>query len=552
MFVLGRLFVVQVVEGARYKEIAIDQWTRELPVKAERGKIVDRGGTVLAVNEAAYSVYIRPRSVTDVSAVARAFSDVFSMDAASLEEKIKTTASSEITAVRRTSKEKINELTLYSLDGVYFAADGIRYYPLGDCLCQILGYTSSDGAGQSGIEKYYDEYLKGIDGEILYEADLVGKDVGRAPSYKKAVSGLTIRLNIDAEIQQICEAVMAKAAMKYTPKGAAVVVMEPSSGKVIASAQYPSFDLNSPPRDDVSRLLDLSRCRIISDSYEPGSTFKIITSAANIEETLNGNPKALALDHVYPDSRYRTVLGRKIKCWSSHEKGKHSNQTLKEALNNSCNPCFVDIALSLGKEKMYEYVKAFNFGRATGVDFSGEAGGMLIPLSSVTDGDIARISFGQTVAVTQLQLAAAACACVNGGVYNSPTIVGEILDPDGNVAETIRPSRSERVLSERASKILASYLEGVVKDGSGKQAFIEGYRVGGKTGTAQKYENGAIAQGKYVMSFMGFFPADKPEYLALLTVDEPIGGSYGSTVAAPLVKEIFEKIIVAKRIKSKG
>ena len=248
-------------------------------------------------------------------------------------------------------------------------------------------------------------------------------------------------------------------------------------------------------------------------------------------------------------SRFRTVGGRNIKCWSSHLNGKHSRQTLQEALNNSCNPCFVDIALALGSEKMYDYIERLNFGKVTGVDFPGEASGLLLPLSSVTDGDIARISFGQTIAVTPLQLAASTAALVNGGTYYQPYLACEISDRDGKIAEVIPPKSKGRVVSEKASKTLSGYLEQVVEKGSGNKAYIEGYRVGGKTGTAQKYENGVIAQGKYVMSFIGFFPADDPEYLALCVVDEPVGGQYGSTVAAPLVREVFEKIISAKKIK---
>ena len=538
------------VKGSFYTEKAIDQWTRELPLKAERGLIIDRNGIVLAANKTAYTVYVRPRSVTDADTVSAVLGDIFSLEKGNIKEKIVSSKTSEFAVAKKIGREYVEKLSEYTLDGVYYTTDNERVYPFGDSLCQILGYTSADGVGQSGTEKYYQKYLGGKDGEILYEADLVGKDVeGKAERYVSAVKGLTVKLNIDTELQRICESVISLAVNKYSPKSVSVVILEPKTAKVLALAQSPSFDLNKPPRDDITFLNKATRSSFISDSYEPGSTFKIITSAANIQESLNGNPSALPLDHVYPNGRYRVVAGRKIKCWSSHERGKHANQTLKEALNNSCNPCFVDIALSLGKEKMYEYVKAFNFGKTTGIDFYGEAAGMIIPETAVTDGDIARISFGQTIAVTGIQLAAAACACVNGGVYNSPTVVSEICDENGATVEIIRPKTQKRVISEEASKILSSYLEGVVSEGSGHKAYIEGYRVGGKTGTAQKYENGAIAQGKYVMSFMGFFPANKPEYLALLTVDEPIGGLYGSTVAAPLVSEIFKKIIDCKKIK---
>ena len=241
--------------------------------------------------------------------------------------------------------------------------------------------------------------------------------------------------------------------------------------------------------------------------------------------------------------------GTTIRCWSDHSNGKHSNQTLAEALNNSCNPCFVDIALSLGKETFYSYLSAFRFGAATGVDFSGEAIGMLLPEASVQNCDLARIGFGQTIAVTPLQLAAACASAVNGGYYYTPHVVDEIFSDDGSVREKSQKSLVARTVSEKASEVLASMLEGVVRDGSGKKAYIEGYRVAGKTGTAQKYENGLIAQGKYVSSFIGFFPANAPRYLALVVVDEPQGSYYGSTVAAPCAKEIFEKIIAIQDLK---
>ena len=237
------------------------------------------------------------------------------------------------------------------------------------------------------------------------------------------------------------------------------------------------------------------------------------------------------------------VEGSQIKCWSDHANGKHSNQTLAEALNNSCNPCFVDIALSLGKETFYDYLSAFNFGRATGLDFSGESIGMLLPESTLQTADLARVGFGQAIAVTPLQLACAAASAVNGGYYYSPRLVAEIFSDDGSVSEKTEPALLCRTVSERASEILSGMLEGVVRDGSGKKAFIEGYRVAGKTGTAQKYENGVIAQGKYVSSFVGYFPANAPKYLALVIIDEPQGSYYGSTVAAPCAKDIFQGII---------
>lgn len=548
LLILAQTFNVTVIKGGQLRLKAVDQWTRELPVKPKRGDILDCNGVVLAGSKGTYSVYVRPRSVSNPQAVSDALASFFKLDYAELYEKIVAKNKSELLIASQVEKEAINELSKYDLDGVYFSVDNTRVYPYGSALCQTLGYLTSDGVGQAGLEKYYDSYLRGEKGEILYESDLTGVDLQKEPYYLPAKNGFDLKLTVDYEIQLICEAQIAVAMQEYTPKSAKVVVLEPSSGKILALAEQPSFDLNEVPRDDIQTLLDFGRSGILSDAYEPGSTFKVITASANIEEYYNGNPKAFSPEYIFPSSRYRYVLGRKIKCWSTHDKGKHANENLALALNNSCNPIFVDIGLSLGKSTMYDYINGFNFGKVTGVDFQGEAAGMLLPESAVTDGDVARIAFGQTIAVTPIQLASAVCAAVNGGVYYKPYFLQEVISGEETVLKSY-PTAVNRVISEKASAYIASCLEGVVAEGSGKQAFIDGYRVGGKTGTAQKFENGSLAMGKYVMSFVGFFPANNPKYLALVIVDEPVGGQYGSTVAAPICKRIFEGIIMAKNIK---
>lgn len=545
------MFYIQIVQGKDLQSKAIDQWTRDLPVAASRGLIVDRNGIVLADNSEVYAVYLRCRLLGDADKTAEVLAETLDMDENALKEKIRTHATSEITVKKKVNKSAIVKLKEYNLPGVYFTTDSKRVYPYGDMLCQILGYTSVDGAGQSGLELKYDEYLKGYDGEILYESDLTGVDIdGKSARYIRATDGLNVRLSVDYEIQRICDAVTQAAYLEYSPKRAAIIVLDPSNGQILAVSERPSYDLNAVPRNDAELLNKAGRSSLIADSYEPGSTFKVLTAAANIEEYLKGNPKAFSLNYVFNSSRYRIVDGKKIKCWSNHAGGKHSNENLAMALNNSCNPCFVDIGLSLGKEKMYDYIEKFGYGKTTGVDFNGETSGMLVPESAVKDGDIARISFGQTIAVTPLQLACATAAAVNGGIYYEPYFVKDIYDKNGRIAEIMNPKAKRRVISEEASRILAGYLEGVVRDGSGRQAYIAGYKVGGKTGTAQKFENGVLSVGKNVMSFVGFFPANNPKYLALAIVDEPDGGRYGSTVAAPLVKKVFEGIIETKNIKA--
>lgn len=541
---LMRFFYIQVIWEDDLNARAIDQWTREIPVSAGRGNIYDRNGELLAGNVAAYSVYARANAVTDAENTATLLAGTLGLSYDDVLKKLTDGSRSEIVLVKRAEKSVVERIEGADLAGVYYARDDKRFYPHGSLACQVLGFTSYDGAGSTGIEQYYDSYLAGEKGEILFETDLVGVDLeGATAAYIPGTDGLDLRLTLDYRIQSIAEEAMGKALSEYSAKAARAIVLDPSDFSVLAMVNLPSYDLNDIPRNDLSALNALSRNALVSDVYEPGSTFKIVTAAANIEESLRGNPNAYALNRIFSSSRTRTVDGTTIRCWSDHANGKHSNQTLAEALNNSCNPCFVDIALSLGKETFYDYLSAFRFGRATGLDFSGEAIGMLLPESTLRDCDFARIGFGQTIAVTPLQLACAAAAAVNGGYYYAPRLVDAIVTKEGAVVEQTQPALVGRTVSEETSRILSSMLEGVVRDGSGKKAYIEGYRVAGKTGTAQKYENGHIAQGKYVSSFIGYFPADEPQYLALVIVDEPQGSYYGSTVAAPCAKEIFEGII---------
>ncbi len=541
---LGRFFYIQMIWEDELHYRALDQWTREIPVNAGRGKILDRNGVLLAGNVAQYGVYARANAVEDAEASAELLASLIGEPYETVLKKLTDRTKSEISIVRRTGKATVERLAEHEIKGVYYARNDARFYPYGSLAAQVLGFTAFDRSGTTGLERYYDDYLAGERGEILFETDLVGVDLkGATAAYLPATDGLNLRLTIDYRIQALAEEVMARALEEHEAKAARAIVLDPTDFSVRAMVNLPSYDLNDVPRDDLDTLNALSRNCLVSDIYEPGSTFKIVTAAADLNEYLKGNPAAIPPNRIFSSARTRTVDGTTIKCWSDHKNGKHANQTLAEALNNSCNPCFVDLALSLGKDCFYDYLAAFRFGRATGLDFSGEAIGMLLPGSTLRDCDFARIGFGQTIAVTPLQLACAAASAINGGNYYAPRLVSEIFSSDGAVREELPASLIGHTVSPEASAMLSGMLEGVVRDGSGKKAYIEGYRVAGKTGTAQKYENGAIAQGKYVSSFLGYFPADRPAYLALVIVDEPQGGYYGSTVAAPLAKEIFEGII---------
>lgn len=547
--IAGRLLYVQIAWGSDLKLRASDQWNREIPVIASRGIISDRNGVVLAGNQTTYSVFLRPNAVKDAEYTSAILGGIFSLDAQQILEKIKGGRVSEVTVARQVGKESIEKLVSHNLSGVYYSRDNTRRYTYNDALCQVLGFTSSDGSGISGVEKFYNTVLGGTNGEITYTTDIVGIETEKpVVVYREAKAGDEIRLTIDMDIQLAAENAMKNVYNSSKAKSVSCVVLNPQNFDILAMVNYPSYDLNNVPRDDTDTLNSLSRNCIVSDIYEPGSTFKVVTAAANIEEYLRGNKKAFSNSYVFNGSRTRTVDGTKIKCWADHSNGRHQNQTLAEALNNSCNPCFTDIALSLGSENFYNYLSDFGFGNVTGLDFNGEALGMLVPQTAVRDCDLARIGFGQTIAVTGIQLACAVAAAVNGGNYYIPHLLKSIVSADGKTVSENEPVLKNKAISEEASAILRTMLEGVVTEGSGKHAYIEGYKVGGKTGTAQKYEDGHVASGKYVSSFAGFFPANKPEYLALIIVDEPQGTYYGSAVAAPVAKEIFEDIIKLKNI----
>ena len=544
----GRLFSLQIIKGSDLQAKAVDQWTRDLPITPKRGEILDTNGNVLASSKTAYTVYVRAKGVTDPLTVAEKLSEILDLDFETVYQKASNKGVSEATLKRQVDEVSADEIRKCNFYGVYMASEPYRVYTYGNYLSQVLGYVSVDNKGQTGIEAYYDKYLKGIKGQILTQSDLVGTEItDRETIYIPGIDGLDVVLTIDSVIQSVVENVLNLIMHTHNPKSAKCIVTDVETGEILAMGITPGIDLNNLPRDDMQTLLDNGRNTLLTDIYEPGSTFKIITAAANLEEYYNGNKKAFSPSCVFGNSNYRVINGSKISCWTSHKNGKHYNQTLSDALNNSCNPIFTDIALSLGKQTFYDYLELFGMGSVTGIDFAGEQAGLLVPESAVTDGDLARIGFGQTIAVTALQLITAVGAAVNGGLVMQPYLVKEIRSDD-MLAARFQPTVKNRAVSERTSREIALMLEDVVKNGSGKQAYIDGYRVGGKTGTAQKFENGHIAEGKYVSSFVGFFPANKPKYAAIVIVDEPVGQHYGSTVAAPYAKIIFEQIINYKNI----
>lgn len=545
-----RLGYIQIVWGSELKARAGEQWQRDLPLRAYRGDIVDTNGSLLATTQTGYSVYARPQSVENAEYAAEVLADILQTEKSTLYEKLTKRGVSEVTLRRQINSETAEQIRNCNIAGVYLASEGLRSYVYGDLLSQVLGFVSSDGTGQTGLEAYYDKYLQGINGMLLTETDLVGRELNNGnTTYIPAVNGLTLTLTIDSVIQTVAENVLELAMYQQSPQAARCIVLDVTTGEILAMASKPSVDLNNLPRDDVEYLMKYSKNTLLTDVYEPGSTFKVLTASACLEEYRKGNPKAFSPEHIFGSSGIRIVDGSKISCWTKHANGKHSNQNLSDALNNSCNPVFTDIALSLGKDTMYEYLEKFGYGSVTGIDFAGEQAGLLVPQNAVTNGDLARIGFGQTIAVTALQLCMATAAAVNGGLLMKPYLVKEISDPiSGQTVKRFTPTVVNRVISEETSKQIAAMLQRVVDEGGGKNAKVEGYQVGGKTGTAQKFINGALATGKYVSSFVGFFPSSSPKYLVLMIIDEPQGQSYGSIVAAPYAGIIFREIINYKNI----
>ncbi len=530
----GRLFYLQIVDGKMLQSRAAEQWYRDLPLKASRGKILDRGGSVLAGNSDVFTLYARPNAVKDKENVAAEIASALELDAESVLKKLESSVG-EVTIKRKIDAETAYALREKNIGGLYYTLDTERNYPLGSTSSQILGFTNIDNVGQSGLESYYDKYLTGIDGYAYTTTDMAGREVeGGVTRYVPSIPGCDVTLSVDMNIQSFAQSAVETAATEFSARSASMVVMDVNTGGIVAMAKSPSFDLNDPPRNDLDLLNELSRNTMIVDMYEPGSTFKIFTTAAAIEA-------GVVSDN---DSFYcagsRTVDGQRIRCWRSIG---HGSQHLAEGVKNSCNCVFMDLALRLGTDRFYSALDNFGLGKKTGVDFAGESSGMLMNKSNVKTVDLARIGFGQAVAVTPLQLIAGVSSIVNGGTLYKPYLVQKVSSYDGMTIAERAPEVVRRTVSEATSARMREYLLGVVQSGGGSKAGVDGYAIGGKTGTAQKYVNGGIAQGKYVSSFIGFAPANDPKYAVLMIVDEPQGYMYyGSLVAAPYAGRVFKSI----------
>ncbi len=529
-----RLFFVQIINSSWLQAKASSQWTRDLPLTAERGKILDAYGATLAQSYTTYNVYTRAREIDDPVATATTLASILNLKFESVHSKASDRSVSEMLIKMQVEEDVAQKIIDKNLKGVYLSQNNKRYYPYGDMLTQVLGFTTIDNIGQAGIEAYYNDYLKGTDGYSLVQADITGSKLDNTLSYYvPAIAGCDITLTIDAKLQLALEEIMALLMEEQKAKSATALLLNANTGEILAMSTKPSFDLNDVPRDNPALLMETVRNKAVVDVYEPGSTFKILTMCSALEEGV------VSLDSSFYCGGSTTVDGERIRCWKSIG---HGSQKLGEGLANSCNCVFVDLALRLGKDKFYEYFQKFGLGQKTGIEISGESAGIIMSKDTAKRVDLARMGFGQAIAVTALQQITAVSACVNGGTLYEPSIVKSIVGPDGTSVFQNAPIKVRDVISSDTSAKINDMLESTVSK-TGKYTFVSGYEIGGKTGTTQKYENGAIARGKYISSFVGTYPASNPEYVFLLTVDEPgTGAYYGSVVASPYAKQFFSKI----------
>ncbi len=529
-----RLFVVQIINGKELQQKATDQWTRDLSLTAPRGSFFDATGDSLAVSYTTYDVYVRGREVKSPTHVASVISNLLGLEFNKTLEKVSKKNVSEVLLKMQVEADEAEKIYDAKLDGIYLTENVGRYYVYGNLLTQILGFSSVDNVGQAGLEAYLDSYLKGKDGYSYVQSDLQGKEIGGTVRYYvSGVAGDDVKLTVNSKIQILLERVLKEAYEQQQAKGVTGIVMNAKTSEILAISSKPSFDLNDPPRENLTQLFEQSKMKAITDTYEPGSTFKILTIAAALEEGVTN------LNDNFYCPGYRIIDGQRIKCWKTIG---HGNQTLTEAFANSCNCCFMDLALRLGVDKFYSYMQKLGIGKKTGITLKGESSGILMAKQNVKTVDLARMGFGHAIAVTPLQLLSVVAGITNGGVWKTPTIINEITNSKGN--QTYLPTVIERkILSESTSKIVNQLLE-KAENKTAEFSFVEGYNIGGKTGTAQKYdENGKIAQGKYISSFIGTYPADNPEYLFMIMVDEPSAGAYyGSLVAAPYGKQFFSSL----------
>ena len=536
-----KVLYIQIFEYDKLKKLSQDLWSRNLPVEADRGKIYDRNKVVLADNITTTSLILIPNQIKEKEKAVKELSKILNVKEEEMKKHVykKTSIERVHPEGRRLSFDIADKIEKLKIEGVYLVKESKRNYPFDSNLSHVLGYVGIDNQGLSGLELEYDKYLAGSYGSIKYFSDAKGNRLKLNEIYTQPQNGMNLTLTIDNNIQLSIERELDNVVYKYNPEHALAIVMNPNNGEILAMSSRPNF---SPTNYKNYTIEEINRNLPIWMNYEPGSTFKIITLAASLEE----NTIDLQNDHFYDGGSIR-VANAKIKCW---KKGGHGAETFLQVVENSCNPGFVVMGQKLGKERLFKYINEFGFGKKTGIDLNGEASGIIFKLDKVGEVELATTAFGQGVSVTPIQQITAVSAAINGGILYKPYIVKSVneSETDTSIIEN-KPKKIKRVISKKTSKQVAMALESVVTNGTGRNAFIDGYRVGGKTGTAQKVDNGVYMAGNYIVSFIGFLPADNPKVVVYVAIDNPKGViQYGGTVAAPVAKNILEDTINALKI----
>lgn len=544
LYLIGRLVYLMVFDAEYYQQKAEDLHERERDIKAARGEIIDRNGTVLATNRTVCTISVIHSQIENPEKVIEKLSEFLEMDADQVRKKVEKISSIERirSNVDKRTGDKIRNL---GLAGVKVDEDFKRYYPYNELASKVLGFTGGDNQGIVGLEVKYEKYLKGINGKILTTTDARGIELdGVAEDRLEPEAGNTLRISLDYTMQKYALQMAEKVRTEKQADKVGIILMNPQNGEIYAMVNVPEFDLNQPfmlnneetgenltdeQRQDALNQMWRNGC--INDTYEPGSTFKIITASAGLEEG------AVHLTDQFSCPGYKVVEDRRIRC---HKVGGHGAENFVQGIQNSCNPVFIEVGLRIGVDRFFEYFRQFGLMDLTGVDIPGEAGTIMHKKENVGQVELATISFGQSFQITPIQLATTVSALVNGGRRVTPHFGMEVLSAEGKKVKTFRYNAKKHIVSEKTSQTMRELLESVVSEGSGKNAYVEGYRIGGKTATSQTLPRSA---NKYISSFVGFAPADDPQILGMCVIYNPQGVYYGGTIAAPVIGKIFENIL---------
>lgn len=544
LYLIGRLVYLMVFDAEYYQQKAEDLHERERDIKAARGEIIDRNGTVLATNRTVCTISVIHSQIENPEKVIEKLSEFLEMDADQVRKKVEKISSIERirSNVDKRTGDKIRNL---GLAGVKVDEDFKRYYPHNELASKVLGFTGGDNQGIVGLEVKYEKYLKGINGKILTTTDARGIELdGVAEDRLEPEAGNTLRISLDYTMQKYALQMAEKVRTEKQADKVGIILMNPQNGEIYAMVNVPEFDLNQPfmlnneetgenltdeQRQDALNQMWRNGC--INDTYEPGSTFKIITASAGLEEGV------VHLTDQFSCPGYKVVEDRRIRC---HKVGGHGAENFVQGIQNSCNPVFIEVGLRIGVDRFFDYFRQFGLMDLTGVDIPGEAGTIMHKKENVGQVELATISFGQSFQITPIQLATTVSALVNGGRRVTPHFGMEVLSAEGKKVKTFRYNAKKHIVSEKTSQTMRELLESVVAEGSGKSAYVEGYRIGGKTATSQTLPRSA---NKYISSFVGFAPADDPQILGMCVIYNPQGVYYGGTIAAPVIGKIFENIL---------